>query len=75
MANAGYKPVGWNCIQEALMRNKTLIRKVGEATAIMYGSSYTAYEIEVKVCDICSLEVTCCITGIPKEHCACSDLM
>ncbi|XP_021930969.1 uncharacterized protein LOC110835248 isoform X3 [Zootermopsis nevadensis] len=27
MANAGYKPMGWNCIQEALMKNKTLIRK------------------------------------------------
>lgn len=28
MANAGYKPMGWNCIQEALIKNKTLIRKV-----------------------------------------------
>jgi hypothetical protein len=44
MANAGYKPVGWNCIQEALMRNKTLIKKVGQAVVIMYGNSCTVSE-------------------------------
>lgn len=38
MANAGYKPRGWNCIQEALLRNTTLIRKVGEAVPTMYGN-------------------------------------
>jgi hypothetical protein len=31
MANAEYKPIGWSCIQEALMTNTTLIRKVREA--------------------------------------------
>jgi hypothetical protein len=28
MAAAEYKPVGWNCIQEALTTNTTLVRKV-----------------------------------------------
>jgi hypothetical protein len=43
MAAAEYKPIGWNCIQEALMRNTAFIRKVGEAVTLIYRSSCSSY--------------------------------
>lgn len=42
MAAAEYKPVGWNCIQEALMTNTALISKVGEAITLIYRKAIVA---------------------------------
>jgi len=65
MANAEYKPAGWDCIQEALMRNTTLIRKVGETVAITYRNSCSNCIVQFVlsiihiwlgvVCSLCSL--------------------
>jgi hypothetical protein len=40
MANAEYKPVGWSCIQEALMSNTALVRKVREGVGVICSNVY-----------------------------------